>query len=42
MEPFRGCHGYLDIFDLVRMDELLECFELGNIPGFNVSDLARA
>jgi hypothetical protein len=32
MEPLRGCHGQLDVFDLVRMDELLERIELGDIP----------
>ena len=42
MEPLGGYHGQFDVFDLVRMDELLESFELGDIARFDVSDLARA
>ena len=42
MEPLGGCQGQFDVFDFVRMDELLEGFELGDIAGLNVFDLARA
>ena len=42
MEPLGGCRGHLDVFDLVRMDELLERFELGDIAGLDVFDLTRA
>ena len=42
MEPLGGYHGQLDVFDLVRMDELLERFELGDIAGLDVFDLTRA
>ena len=42
MEPLRGYQGQFNVFNLLRLDELLERFELGKIAGFNVFDLARA
>lgn len=42
MEPFGGCQGHFDVLDLVRMDERFERFELREVAGFDISNLARA